>query len=113
MLEVLFYLLDGSEDFVHHLGDDGVAVCAEGFSFPFCLRNGKVVQREGKPIISSVNRGDSREKSPSFRRPASLIILYTLIGTSSCLPSFIRFSHASTDNSAVLYIEVAGVGRRS
>jgi hypothetical protein len=29
-----FDLLDGAEDFVHHLGDDGVAVGFEGFGAP-------------------------------------------------------------------------------
>ena len=61
MLEVLFYLLDGSEDFVHDLGDDGVAVGFEGFGAPLSERKGKAVHIKGKPIISSVNRGDRRE----------------------------------------------------
>ena len=65
MLEVLFYLLDGSEDFVHDLGDDGVAVGFEGFGAPLSERNGKAVHIKGKPIISSVNRGDRREGVPS------------------------------------------------
>ena len=64
MLEVLFYLLDGSEDFVHDLGDDGVAVGFEGFGAPLSERNGKAVHIKGKPIISSVNRGDRREVTP-------------------------------------------------
>ena len=64
MLDVLFYLLDGSEDFVHDLGDDGIAVGFEGFGAPLSERNGKAVHIKGKPIISSVNRGDRREVSP-------------------------------------------------
>ena len=66
MLEVLFYLLDGSEDFVHDLGDDGVAVGFEGFGAPLSERNGKAVHIKGNPIISSVNSGDSRKGFPSF-----------------------------------------------
>ena len=65
MLEVLFYLLDGSEDFVHDLGDDGVAVGFEGFGAPLSERKGKAVHIKGKPIISSVNRGDRREVLPA------------------------------------------------
>ena len=51
---------------VHHLGDYGVSVGFEGLGSPLGCRNGKVVQRKGKPIISSVNRGDSREAGPSI-----------------------------------------------
>ena len=60
----MFYLVDGTEDFVHHLRDDGVSVGFEGFGAPFAERKGKVVHIKGKPIISSVNRGDSRKPLP-------------------------------------------------
>ena len=66
MLEVLFYLLDGSEDFVHDLRDDGISVGFEGFGTPLSERNGKAVHIKGKPIISSVNRGDRREVLPAL-----------------------------------------------
>ena len=76
MLEVLFYLLDGSEDFVHDLGDDGVAVGFEGFGAPLSERNGKAVHIKGKPIISSVNRGDRREAVPSSDTCDSIILMH-------------------------------------
>ena len=68
-------LFDGAENLIHHLRDDGVAVGFEGFGAPLAERNGKVVHIKGKPIISSVNRGDSRKALPSFtwsRFPAAL-----------------------------------------
>ena len=40
-----FYLFDGAEYLVHHLGDDGVAVGFEGFGAPLSERNGKVVHK--------------------------------------------------------------------
>ena len=61
-----FYLFDCSEYLVHHLGDDGVAVGFEGFGAPLSERKGKAVHIKGKPIISSVNRGDRREVLPAF-----------------------------------------------
>ena len=60
-----FYLFDCSEYLVHHLGDDCVAVGFEGFGAPLSERKGKAVHIKGKPIISSVNRGDRREGLPS------------------------------------------------
>ena len=63
MLErCFFYCL---KDSIHHLRNYRVSVGFEGFGSPLRLRNGKVVQRKGKPIISSVNRGDSRKVPPS------------------------------------------------
>ena len=61
----LFHDFDGAEYLVHHLWDDGVAVGFEGFGAPLSERKGKAVHIKGKPIISSVNRGDRREVIPT------------------------------------------------
>ena len=61
----LLHDFDGAEYLVHHLGDDGVAVGFEGFGAPLSERKGKAVHIKGKPIISSVNRGDRREVLPA------------------------------------------------
>ena len=63
---------DGAEYLVHHLGDDGVAVGFEGFGAPLSERKGKAVHIKGKPIISSVNRGDRREVLPAFSAYSSV-----------------------------------------
>ena len=60
----IFYLLDGSEDFVHDCRHYRISVGFEGFGAPLSERNGKAVHIKGKPIISSVNRGDRREVIP-------------------------------------------------
>ena len=62
---LLLHLFDCSKDFIHDLRNDCVAVGFQGFGSPFSERNGKVVHIKGKPIISSVNRGDRREGVPS------------------------------------------------
>lgn len=57
LLIFVFYLLDGAEYLVGHLGHPRVSVCLYGFLSPLGERNGKVVHIEGKPIISSTNNG--------------------------------------------------------
>ena len=62
---MLLHDFDCAEYLVHHLWDDGVAVGFEGFGAPLSERKGKAVHIKGKPIISSVNRGDRREVLPA------------------------------------------------
>ena len=80
-----FGYLYGAEDFVHNLRNYRVAVGFEGFGAPLGRRKGKVVQRKGKPIISSVNRGDSREPLPASASCCTTIFAMS----SSKLPLFL------------------------
>ena len=88
-----FYLFDSSEYLVHHLGDDGVAVGFEGFGAPLSERKGKAVHIKGKPIISSVYRGLSREPRPGLTPHPSKAPRYSIIFKTAgsvfagCLPS--------------------------
>ena len=88
----LLHDFDGAEYLVHHLGDDGVAVGFEGFGAPLSERKGKAVHIKGKPIISSVNRGDRREVLPAFCWSEAFSIRATASGKVSPymhpLPSF-------------------------
>ena len=89
-----FYLFDCSEYLVHHLGDDGVAVGFEGFGAPLSERKGKAVHIKGKPIISSVNRGDRREVLPAF---SAAVCFFASSGFTPSNPPYsaieLRFAH--------------------
>ena len=99
MLEVLFYLLDGSEDFVHDLGDDGVAVGFEGFISPFCERNGSSVHPNGKPIISPVYWGLSRQPRSFFPFPSTAARNSTIFATASSKFDFCRLDNFGLNRS--------------
>ena len=60
-----FHLFDSLEYAVHNLRNNRVAVCFQRFRSPLVRRNGKAVQRKGKPIISSTNWGASRKVPPA------------------------------------------------
>lgn len=62
---VASYLFYRSENLIHNLRDDGVAIGFQRLGSPFRERNGSSVHPYGKPIISCVNRGDSRKGCPS------------------------------------------------
>ena len=80
---MLLHDFDGAEYLVHHLGDDGVAVGFEGFGAPLSERKGKAVHIKGKPIISSVYRGLSREPRPVFKPHPAAAASDTILATAS------------------------------
>ena len=104
---LLLHYFDGAEYLVHHLGDDGVAVGFEGFGAPFAERNGKVVHIKGKPIISSVNRGDSRKPLP-----ASTSCDITIFATSSSKLAWFRSAIFGLLMSHPFTLLALGVGKK-
>lgn len=106
-----------SEYLVHHLWNDGVAIGFEGFCAPFSERNGKAVHIKGKPIISSVNRGDRREVLPSdsefitlWNRKKSTSPFGPLSPASLCLSDVLPFAFDSSTLARCSIVTAKGVG---